>query len=154
MAKYARFICRAWRGPTSSDDVCRWLDIPRDIPLLNELWQASGAAALPDAEWEQIARDGYRYAVIVQAGLIVSIAATWKRSTTEWELAAVSTREGHRRLGHAADVCAFVTAYVLAEGRHATCTTRADNEAMIATALSLGYERLPNTDDCPREGEH
>ncbi len=152
MAKYARLICRTWHGTARSDDVCRWLDIPRDIPLLNELWQASGAAALPDAEWEQIARDGYRYAGIVESGAIVSIAAAWKRSTTEWELAAVSTREGHRRRGYAARTCAFVTAHILGEGRHATCTTRLDNEAMIATALKLGFERLPDADDCPREG--
>ena len=153
MAEYARFICREWHGSAPSDGACRWLDIPHDIPLLNERWRAAGGAGLPDAEWEQIARDGYQYAAIVQDGVIVAIAAAWKRSAGEWELAAVSTREGYRRQGHAAKVCAFVTAYILGEGRHATCTTRLDNRGMIATALKLRYERLPDTDDCPREGE-
>ena len=152
MAKYARFICRTSRDSAPPGDECRWLEIPRDIPLLNELWETSSGRGLADAEWEQIARDGYRYAAIVQPGVIVALAAAWKRSASEWELAAVATREGHRRQGHATYVCAFVTAYILAEGRHATCTAHLDNRGMIATALKLGYERLPDSDDCPREG--
>ncbi|MEO2005999.1 MAG: GNAT family N-acetyltransferase, partial [Candidatus Poribacteria bacterium] len=69
-------------------------------------------------------------------------------SEDAWELAAVSTREGHRRQGHATAVCGFVTAYILAEERHATCTTRLDNAAMIATARKLGYERLDDVAVC------
>ncbi|MAF10940.1 hypothetical protein CMK11_10875 [Candidatus Poribacteria bacterium] len=148
MANYARFICRE-NGPTPGrSDACRWLDIPRDIPVLNEYWSRSGGSGMADEEWEQIARDGYRYAAIVEGGRIVAIAAAWRRSAGEWELAAVSTREGFRRRGHATAVCAFITAHILAEGRHATCTTRLDNAGMIATALKLGYCRVDDAHTC------
>lgn len=148
MPRYARFICREATARTVSGTACAWLDIPRDVALLNEYWRASGHPGMPTDEWEQIARDGYRYAAIVESGKIVAIAAAWKRSEDEWELAAVSTREGYRRQGCGTAVCAFVTDHILAEGRHATCTTRRDNAAMITTARKLGYERLDDAPTC------
>jgi ribosomal protein S18 acetylase RimI-like enzyme len=148
VARYARFICLEYGPEADPSNACRWLAIPRDIALLNEYWRGSGGPALGDEEWGQIARDGYQYAAILDGGRIVAIAAVWKRSAGEWELAAVSTREGFRRRGLATAVCSFVTAYILAEGRHATCTTRLDNAPMIATALKLGYCRIEDAHTC------
>ena len=57
------------------------------------------------------------------------------------------TREGYRGKGYAKAVCSFVTAHILASGRSATCSTRADNTSMLRVATALGFRRL-DTDNC------
>ncbi|MBT5532759.1 hypothetical protein HOK31_06825 [Candidatus Poribacteria bacterium] len=146
MVEFARFICRKGDLRPLPTDACRWLDIPDDIALLSEYAAHCGHAPMTRSECEQIARDGFTYAAVVQDGVIVSMAA-WQRSASAWELAAVSTRTGHRRQGYGAAVCAFMTDEILAKGRQATCTTRRDSVAMIATARELGYAPLPEAPD-------
>jgi len=54
----------------------------------------------------------------------------------------VGTLEAFRRRGYATRVVAFVTAYILASGRVATCHTAEDNVAMRATARRAGYREV------------
>jgi len=66
----------------------------------------------------------------------------WRYSEEAWEVAAVYTVPAFRRRGYGKAVVSFVTAHILDAGRLATCHTRVDNAAMIATAESVGF-RLP-----------
>jgi hypothetical protein len=125
-------------APTPHPQV-RWLDRESDFALVREMWEAKGIP-VTRADWDDWHRQGYRYGGIVEDQRLASVAAAWAYSPTAWELAAVQTREGYRSQGRAKAVCAFVTAYVLASGRKATCCARTDNSAMLRVATSLGYQ--------------
>ena len=118
----------------------RWLDRRSDFDLAREAWQASGIAIAP-ADWDDWRRQGFRYRGIVDDGRLVASAAVWTCSPAAWELAAVHTRVGYRRRGHARAVCSFATAHILAHVATATCTTRADNTPMLELAAALGFRR-------------
>ena len=116
----------------------RWLDRVADYALARELWVALGHA-LSEQDWGEAHDLGYTYAALVEAGKIASIAAVWRYSEPAWEVAAVSTRPEYRRRGYSTRVVAFVTTHILQHGRLATCTTRDDNAAMLATARRVGF---------------
>ena len=133
------FTCtRETYRPASSPDV-RWLDIPDDIPHLNGMWRETGSA-LTEAEWRQIAADGYTYAGVILDGRLISVAAVFKFSEDAWMLAAVGTSEPFRRRGLAKQTCSFVTGYILDHVPTATCGTRSTNDAMIRTAKRIGVQ--------------
>jgi len=73
--------------------------------------------------------------------------------------AAVGTLDEFRRRGYATRVVAFVTAYILAPGRVATCSTDEDNVAMRATARRVGFQEGPliglrwEQERCPGRGD-
>ena len=92
-------------------------------------------------EWSGNRQAGYRYCALILEGRIVAEAAAWSRSDEAWEVAAVYTDPDLRRKGHARAVVSFATAHILSTGRVATCTTNADNTAMIRTAESVGFSR-------------
>ncbi len=116
----------------------RWLDRDADYALASAYWRGRGQD-LSRETWEEAHASGYRYAALVQEGQIVSSAAAWRYSDPAWEVAAVGTLEAFRRRGYATRVVAFVTAYILASGRVATCHTADDNVAMQATARHVGF---------------
>ena len=120
----------------------RWLDRDADFELAREFWLAL-QQELTYPEWVEAHVLGYTYAAIVEEGKVISCAAVWRYSEQAWEVAAVVTRDGYRRRGYAKQVVAFVTAYILRNGRLATCTTHDDNTAMIATAKSVGFKAQP-----------
>ena len=55
----------------------------------------------------------------------------------------MSTLDGFRRKGYAKRIVSFVTAYILASGRLAMCSTDDGNIAMIATARRVGFQKIP-----------
>ena len=118
----------------------RWLEWEPDFTLAQAYWD-SRQSPLSHETWLEARDLGYRYAAVVEGGMIRSIAACWRCSDPAWELAAVGTREEFQRRGYAKAVCSFVTAIILEAGRTATCTTDDDNLAMQKTAESLGYQR-------------
>ena len=120
----------------------RWLDPDADYGLAKTYWGELGQD-LRQSTWRQAHEHGYRYAAIVQCERIISLAAVWRFSENAWDAAAVSTLEGYRRRGHAKRVVGFVAAHILDSGMAATCCTRDSNAAMIATAESVGYRRVP-----------
>lgn len=119
-------------------DAVRWLARETDYALARELWATRGQE-LSEADWCDAHDLGYTYAGIIVEGKLVACAAVWRYSEQAWEVAAVMTREGYRRRGYSKQVVAFVTAYILQQGRRPTCTTSDDNIAMLATARSVGF---------------
>lgn len=127
---------------TFADVVCdavRWLDWDADYEMARRIWPEE--YPLAREVWEEARRLGYRYCAIVEGQEIVAVAAEYRFSEEAWMLAAVRTAAGHRRRGLGKQVCAFVTAHILAAGRLATCDTGEDNLAMIRTAQSIGFRR-------------
>jgi predicted GNAT family acetyltransferase len=120
----------------------RWLEQDADYALARAYWGARGQDLSRDT-WEGAHASGYRYAALVREGRILSCAAAWRYSDEAWEVAAVGTLDEFRRQGYATRVVAFVTAYILASGRVATCSTGEDNVAMRATARRVGFREVP-----------
>jgi hypothetical protein len=116
----------------------RWLDRPGDFALVREAWAARGVP-VTRADWDDWRGQGYRYSGIAVDGRLVASAAVWAYSIDAWELAAVRTGGADRSRGYSRAVCSFATAYILANGRRATCGTRADNAAMLKVATSLDF---------------
>ena len=134
-------VCTPETFVAAPDPRVRWLDQRADVALAQEAWAARGISIDP-AEWDAWHRQGYRYCGIVEDQRLVALAAAWAYAPTAWELAAVQTREGYRGRGYARAVCAFATAHILAQGRMATCRTRADNAPMLRVATRLGFRRV------------
>jgi hypothetical protein len=117
----------------------RWLDCDEDFHLAQEAWANVSRYDLSKDEWLSFRDDGFTYCGVIEDGMLVSSAAVFTRTKTEWEAAAVWTLEGYQRRGYAKSVVSFVTQKILGSGHLATCHTRRDNAAMIATALSVGF---------------
>ena len=115
----------------------RWLDWDADFTRTQGL--LAPGFALTRAGWDEARRSGYRYAGVVVEQDLLALAAEFRFSDQAWMLAAVRTALAHRRQGYGLQVCAFITAHILANGRLATCETAEDNLAMLATAHRLGY---------------
>ena len=137
------FVCTPLTFVPVTDARVRWLDQDRDYHLAREFWKAAGFS-LKRPEWEEIHDEGYRYGGLIDDQDLASRAAVWTYSSTRWELAAVTTRDGYRTRGHATAVCSFITAHILTRGRIATCHIRSANRPMQGVALSLGYR--PSTE--------
>ena len=137
---WVRFVCTPETFAKVDYSRVRWLDMDADYPLMREAWEVRGLAPAREdcLSWRD---QGYEYCALVEDERILAIAAAWRRSPTAWELAAVWTREEARGRGYAKAVCSCATAYILANGRIATCSTRSRNLPMIRVAKSLGYRR-------------
>jgi predicted GNAT family acetyltransferase len=120
----------------------RWLEPEADYALARAYWRGHGQDLSRDT-WEGAHASGYQYAALVREGQILSCAAAWRYSDEAWEVAAVGTLDGFRRQGYATRVVAFVTTYILAAGRVATCHTGEDNAAMQVTARRVGFREIP-----------
>jgi predicted GNAT family acetyltransferase len=118
-----------------------WLDPEADYLLAKAYWRGRGQE-LSRETWEEAHAAGYRYAALLREGQILSCAAAWRYSDHAWEVAAVGTLPAFRRQGYATRVVAFVTAYILAASRVATCHTAEDNAAMRATARRVGFREV------------
>jgi predicted GNAT family acetyltransferase len=121
----------------------RWLqalttDADGDFDLLAEFERRRGQTLSPD-DLRTVTDKGFTYAAVIQHGAIVARAAQWTYSDESWELAAVFTVEGRRGEGLARSVCTFVTAFILAAGKVATCHTPESNIGMRRVAESLGF---------------
>ena len=115
----------------------RWLDWDHDYGLAKAMWPE--LVPLTREDWLENRRQGFTYCAVVEGQQIHSMAAVWKYCETAWEVAAVGTRPAVRRRGYGKAVVSFVTAYILAAGRLATCSTADNNAAMQRTAESVGF---------------
>ena len=111
----------------------RWLSCDTDYPL------AQGFVPIPREDWEKAYRNGYQFCAVVEENRIVAWSAVWRYSDTAWEVAAVRTHPEYLRRGYGQTVVSSVTECILANDRLATCLTRADNKAMQATAMRVGF---------------
>lgn len=136
------FTCKAQDLTTIETSRVRWLECAADYALAKDYWKARGTELAHDT-WTKAHEYGYQYAAIIEDGRIVSSAGVLRFSEACWEVAAVGTLEDFRRRGYARSVVAFVTAYILNAGLLATCSTSDDNEAMTATAKSVGFQVIP-----------
>jgi GNAT superfamily N-acetyltransferase len=118
----------------------RWLNQPQDYFLASEFWPAT--IPLRQSDWDEAHAQSYRYCAFIENEHILSLAAEWRYSEHQWEVAGVQTRPLYRRRGYAKAVVSFVTTHILAQGRVATCTIEASNIGMICTAQSVGFERV------------
>ncbi len=122
----------------------RWLDWHADFEKAQALWPPTSPLT-PEA-WRDARLAAYRYCGVVERTTLIACAAVWRYSETAWEVAAVSTRPEYRRRGYGQAVVAFVTGYILQQGRVATCHMAADNVAMQRTAERVGFvETSPAT---------
>lgn len=136
------FICTPSNLLPADFTHIRWLEVDRDYPLAKQYWQAL-RQELRQNTWEKAHDYGYSYAGLIEGERIISCAGVWRFSETHWEVAAVSTLPHYRKQGYSQRAVAFVTAYILASGRHATCSTEDHNLAMIHTAQGAGFQRIP-----------
>ena len=136
------FACTAQTFRPVDNSGVFWLDIYGDYEIVRAYWHAHGLS-LSRAMWEQAHRWGYHYAVITIEGEIISCAAVGRFSNDVWAVAAVGTLSGFRRRGHSKAVVSFVTRHILDAGRVAVIETGDDNEAMAATARSVGFQHVP-----------
>lgn len=123
---------RSW--PNAS---VRWLDWEQDYVPAQCMWPHS--APLTREAWQEARAAYFTYCAAIADQEILSMAAVWKYCETAWEVAAVGTRPPFRRRGYGKGVVSFVTAYILAAERLATCSTAGDNLAMQRTAESVGF---------------
>jgi predicted GNAT family acetyltransferase len=136
------FSCRPKNFIPTAGGGVRWLDQDADFVLAQAYWRELGQT-LTRKTWETAHQFGYTYAGLLAGSRIVSCAAVWRYSPQCWEVAAVSTLPDFRRQGYAKRVVSFITEYILSSGKLATCGTDDDNLAMIATALSVGFQVVP-----------
>jgi ribosomal protein S18 acetylase RimI-like enzyme len=117
----------------------RWLDGDNEYQLAADFWRRT-SCPLAYGDWHEAVRTyRYSYAVILRDGSIIAVAALLPYSTEAWELSAVKTDPAFRRCGHGRAIVSFVTAAILKHVALATCNTDDTNEAMIRTALGVGY---------------
>jgi predicted GNAT family acetyltransferase len=136
------FSCTVKTFIPSPVDGVRWLEQAVDYPLAEAYWRELGQT-LTRKTWDMAHQFGYTYAGIQAFGRLISCAAVWRYSPQCWEVAAVSTMPGYRRQGYAKRVVSFITEYILSSGKVVTCSTDDDNQAMIATAKSVGFQVVP-----------
>ncbi len=124
-------------------EVVHWFAWERDSYLL----QGFGKAKPPMSrrEWERLREKGYRYCFAAENDRMVAWAGVWPRTEEVWEVIAVYTAPEFRRRGYGKAVVSLATAYILKCGRAASCGTKAGNLAMIRTAESVGFRRVPTS---------
>jgi GNAT superfamily N-acetyltransferase len=138
------FIPQPWQA-------VRWLCEESDYELAADFWARVGSP-LARETWQQAIRQyRFRYAGVIHENTLLAIASLIPYSPVAWELGAVGTDEPYRHQGYGKQVTAFVTAGILAEVPIATCTTDDNNQAMIQTALSIGY-RMADKEETERYG--
>ncbi len=116
----------------------RWIT-DGDIAALAEPLRAGQGRGWSPAEWLELKEQGFLYAGHFRGNRLCSRAGVWERERDVWEVIAVATREGFRRVGLAQAAVHFAADYILDAGRVATYTTTSDNVASIRTALSVGF---------------
>ena len=117
----------------------RWLIKDIDYNIAQWYWDQF-QSPLTYHTWITAHAYGYQYAVIQEDDKPITCAGIWRFSERVWEVVAVSTLAAYRNRGYAKQTVSFVTAYILGANRLATCSTNAENAAMIATAKSVGFE--------------
>jgi len=110
----------------------RWLS-DEDFKFVEEFWNMSFE------DWKMAKKLNYKYCAIILENKIVSIAAAWKCSEENWEVAAVNTRSEFSNQGLAKRVVSFVTDHILNNRRKPTVSIREDNYRMKRVAESIGY---------------
>jgi len=120
--------CVRWWSQADWEDYFRTAD---------GMWPAR--APLNREEWDAAHAQGYTYCAALVEGRAVAIAAVWRRSEDEWEVAAVGTAPAFRRQGYGEAVVCFVTDYILRCGRTATIGFRKSNVAMRRAAERVGF---------------
>lgn len=78
--------------------------------------------------------------VIMEKGKIITRAAIYKNNEESWEVAGVSTLPAYRRKGYAEAVVRYCTLKIIEANKFATLSTKETNEAMINTAIKVGYK--------------
>ncbi len=136
---YTNHECTAETFRPVQQHAVRWLEVEQDYELAQAFWNMP--LALED--WRQFRADGYRYAAVIEEERIVSLAAAWSYSERAWEVAGVYTSSTDRRKGYGRSVVSFITAYILAAERKATCLTESENLPMQRTAESVGFYQAP-----------
>lgn len=139
--KYVSYSCtlREYR-PVAKHPV-RWLDWEADFEAAQSLWPPH--APLTKETWDTAKREGYRYCGAFTESRLVACAAVWTYCEAAWEVAAVFTHPEYRRRGYGQCVVSFITAFILGEGRLATCLTAETNQAMRRAAMSVGFYEAP-----------
>ena len=147
-----KMICTSQTFIAQPCQQVRWLSEDSDYEIAADFWLRRGSPLSLETWQEAIQRYRYRYAGLILENTVLATAALIPYSSLAWELGAVGTDEWHRCKGYGEQACVFVTAAILAEVPVATCTTADDNEAMIRTALSIGF-RVADKADAQRYGD-
>ena len=146
-----KMICTPQTFIAQPSNAVHWLREESDFDLVADFWFRVGSP-LARETWQQAIRQyRFRYAGVIHENILLAIASLIPYSPVAWELGAVGTDEPYRLQGYGKQVTAFVTAGILAEVPIATCTTDDNNEAMIQTALSIGY-RMADRDETQKYG--
>jgi predicted GNAT family acetyltransferase len=121
---------------------CQWLRIDSDFRIAEWYWQQL-KSPLKHETWMAAHHYGYQYAVIIAQEKPICCAGVWRFSEEAWDVSAVSTLPPCQNRGYAKRIVSFITAYILASGRTATCETNETNSAMIAVAQKTGFQEVP-----------
>lgn len=118
----------------------RWLAAD-EHSIFREHLELCGQKPFPEAAWNEAYDMGIIYCGFFVDGKMAGRACVEKYSQSAWEVADVRVAKPYRNRGYAYQLCCFVLAYILSQGKTATIRTEEDNIAMQKVIQKIGFER-------------
>ena len=116
----------------------RWL-AREDYPIFAHHLELCGQRAISKEKWEEICRFGTVYCGLFHEGNMIARACREVLSDEKWEIADVRVVSGYRNQGYALEICRFVLAHILSEGKTPTIRTEKENLPMQRVIQKLGF---------------
>jgi len=154
--KYRHFLGDDWMAEILyqlthySASLCRsyieWLG-ENDMGKFNEHLVLAGQKPGNMDSLKNMYKDGItRYCLLYHDGIPVARGAVEPISEYMWEAADIRTAKEFRGRGFATEILRFLSYYIIAHGKIATCRTEEDNTAMEKVIKSVGFTRMNEED--------
>jgi len=116
-----------------------WLT-QEDAALLNEHLALCGQKPMAEKRFRDMYRKGTaRYCLLYCDGVPAARGAVEPYSDEAWEAGDIRTARTYRGRGLAKEILRFLSAYIIEQGRTATCRTEETNIAMQKVMRAVGY---------------
>lgn len=123
----------------------RWLDA-EDYPIFARHLELCGQAPISEEKWREICREGTVYCGLFVDGEMVARACREILSPELWEIADVRVVRNLRNRGYALEICRFVLAHILSEGKTPSIRTEDDNFPMQRVIQKLGFVSMETSE--------